>query len=175
MNDQFSDGTPAVPVFDTHGRRLDQFAYPERVAKPEDTPADQIPHLLAHDSLGIVFSKFTDGRGFSLAARLKEFGYAGELHAMGEINQELMFLLSRVGFTHFHLPHDTQTLSPSVIRPFAAFYQGAADGSVPAWQMTEKRTEKQEAEQLDEQREEQTTEVRTRYRPAATVAHGAFA
>jgi len=133
MVDQLSPVIPPAFVFDVNGHQLRHFSYPTHVAKPEETAAHQVAGLLNHTSLGIVFSKFTDGRGFSLAARIRESGYEGELHAMGEVNQELMFLLSRVGFTHFHLPHDTQTLAPEVVQPFSAFYQGAQDGSLPAW------------------------------------------
>jgi len=134
MSAQLSSDAPVISVFNVNGQQLRHFSYPTHVAKPEETAAHQVAGLLNHASLGIVFSKFTDGRGFSLAARIRESGYGGELHAMGEVNQELMFLLSRVGFTHFHLPHDTQTLAPEVVQPFSAFYQGAQDGSLPVWQ-----------------------------------------
>lgn len=86
--------------------------------------------------IGIRFDKFTDGRSYSIAARLREAGYTGELHALGEINQELVFLLKRVGFTHFHIPYPgTDVLAQNMISPFAGHYQAAQDGSFASWQI----------------------------------------
>ena len=87
-------------------------------------------------SIGVRFEKFTDGRSYSIASRLREAGYAGELHALGDINQELVFLLRRAGFTHFHLP-DTgiDQLAPEVLEPFNGYYQAGSDGTRAQWQM----------------------------------------
>lgn len=87
------------------------------------------------EAIGVRFNKFTDGRSYSIASRLREIGYAGELHALGDINQELVFLLRRVGFTHFHLPEPgTTTLAPELIEPFKGYYQAGSDGSRAQWQ-----------------------------------------
>jgi uncharacterized protein (DUF934 family) len=86
-------------------------------------------------AIGIQFDKFTDGRSYSIASRLREIGYTGELHALGDINQELVFLLRRVGFTHFHLPDPgTPTLAPEIFEPFNGYYQAGSDGSRAQWQ-----------------------------------------
>ena len=86
-------------------------------------------------ALGIRFEKFTDGRSYSIAARLREAGFTGELHAMGDINQEVIFILKRVGFTHFHIPDPgTPTLTNNIIKPFQGHYQAAQDGSTAPWQ-----------------------------------------
>ena len=72
--------------------------------------------------------KFTDGRAFSVASRLREAGYTGELHASGDITQDVFYLLRRVGFSHFHLVlQPGETLDPAVLRPFGAWYQTALD------------------------------------------------
>ena len=76
--------------------------------------------------MGIKFSKFADGRAYSIAARLREAGFQGELHAVGDINQELLFLLKRVGFTHAHIPDPGVThLATSIVTPFAGHYRQA--------------------------------------------------
>lgn len=86
-------------------------------------------------ALGIRFEKFTDGRSYSIAARLREAGFNGELHALGDINQEIVFILKRVGFTHFHIPDPgTHVLAGTILRPFAGHYQAAQDGSLAPWQ-----------------------------------------
>jgi len=86
-------------------------------------------------AIGIRFDKFTDGRSYSIASRLREIGYSGELHALGDINQELVFLLRRVGFTHFHLPDPgTHALAPEILEPFSGFYQAGSDGTRAQWQ-----------------------------------------
>lgn len=90
---------------------------------------------IAPTAIGIRFDKFTDGRSYSIASRLREIGYSGELHALGDINQELVFLLRRVGFTHFHLPDPgTPTLAPEILEPFSGFYQAGSDGTRAQWQ-----------------------------------------
>ena len=86
-------------------------------------------------ALGIRFPKFTDGRGFSVAARLREAGYEGELHALGAISQDLVFQLRRVGFTHFHLENPgVERIERHVLEPFSGYYQAGADGSRAFWQ-----------------------------------------
>ena len=71
---------------------------------------------------------FTDGRAFSVAARLREAGYTGELHASGDITQDVLYLLRRVGFSHMHLPlKPGETLDPALLSPFGAYYQTAHD------------------------------------------------
>lgn len=87
-------------------------------------------------AIGVRFDKFTDGRSYSIASRLREIGYAGELHALGDINQELVFLLRRVGFTHFHLPDPGAFhLAPEILEPFNGYYQAGSDGTRAQWQL----------------------------------------
>jgi uncharacterized protein (DUF934 family) len=87
------------------------------------------------NAIGIRFEKFTDGRSYSIASRLREIGYTGELHALGDINQELVFLLRRVGFTHFHIPDPgTEALAPTILEPFDGYYQAGTDGTKAEWQ-----------------------------------------
>lgn len=67
------------------------------------------PAALANDlpRLGLVavqFPAFTDGRGYSTARLLRtRLGYAGELRAIGDIQRDQLFYLSRVGFNAFAL------------------------------------------------------------------------
>lgn len=129
-----------IRVFDTEGKVTDHYCLPERELSVQDfygsitgqfeqRPREKMLPLLDHASLAIRFDKFTDGRPYTLAHRLRELGYAGELHAVGDINQELVHHLRRVGFTHFHLPQlgsTTQGLDHAVLNPFGGHYQRTA-------------------------------------------------
>lgn len=137
----------SISVFDLSGHQILELKQPTIIIEPAALIADknglsitekiQTIHanVIPEDIIGIKFDKFADGRSYSIAARLREAGYRGPLHAMGDINQELVFLLRRVGFTHFHLPDfGTSTLPFHILEPFAGYYQGAQDGSQAPWQ-----------------------------------------
>ncbi len=133
-----------VELFDVHGARVHDVAAATVLIEPETFLIDgaqgplnkKISDWLTLNSsvsaIAIKFSKFTDGRACSLAARLREAGYTGALHAVGDITQDLIFLLRRVGFTHFDLSgQGVHQVSAEVVRPFGGHYQGAQDGSLP--------------------------------------------
>ena len=138
--------TPVV-VFDMSGLRVPEPLTPTEIIEPESLLGTDSALALsaqvqqfaeAHRGtagVGIKFSKFADGRAYSIAARLREAGFQGELHAVGDINQELLFLLKRVGFTHAHIPDPGVThLATSIVTPFAGHYQAGLDGSKAPWQ-----------------------------------------
>ena len=146
MNTTHTNDIPCV--FDLTGQRL---AYTTTLALVLDTDAifnrseagtvtTYLRRVLSEQdtqptAIGVWFDKFTDGRSYSIASRLREIGYIGELHALGDINQELVFLLRRVGFTHFHLPDPgTPELAPEILEPFNGYYQAGSDGSRAQWQ-----------------------------------------
>jgi len=61
---------------------------------------------LAH--IGVIvlaFPKFTDGRSYSTARRLREGGYVGELRATGDVLVDQLPLMVRSGFDSFELSH----------------------------------------------------------------------
>lgn len=83
--------------------------------------------------IAVDFHKFTDGRGYTLAHRLrKQYGYRGELRAMGDILQDQLFYLQRVGFDSFALRAD-QDLSRALtaFETFSVKYQAASDVDSP--------------------------------------------
>lgn len=138
---------PVVVVFDREGEPVDTFREPDVLIEPErflsdggdlSTARKISAWLAAHGAVPAVaihFPKFSDGRGFSVAARLREGGYQGELHAVGAISQDLIFHLRRVGFTHFHLENPgVGRIDRSVFEPFSGYYQAAPDGSRAYWQ-----------------------------------------
>lgn len=67
------------------------------------------PHGIAF--IAIVFPVYTDGRGFSLAQRLRhEYGWHGEMRAVGDVLIDTVHYLARCGFNCFVLKegHDPQ-------------------------------------------------------------------
>ena len=101
------------------------------------SPADDLNAVAAEFAawplIAIDFPKFTDGRGYSIAWRLRNHHqYSGELRAIGNVLVDQLFFMLRVGF-------DTLALDPKVssetalnhLTPFPDSYQGSTDNPVP--------------------------------------------
>jgi len=65
-------------------------------------PADDVnalaPHLDRLRLVRVAFPKFADGRGFTLARRLRAMGYAGRLRAAGHVLPDQYAMARRSGF-----------------------------------------------------------------------------
>jgi len=71
---------------------------------PQEDPALIADSLDALALVAVHFPQFTDGRGYSTARLLRErYGWKGELRAIGDIQRDQLFYLSRVGFDAFEL------------------------------------------------------------------------
>ncbi len=82
----------------------------------------------------IVFEAFRDGRGFSLAAALRERGWAGRLIAAGDTLPDQARHLKRAGFDAVELaPGSDPGAWRRMLDAFTTVYQPAADAAVPAW------------------------------------------
>ena len=69
------------------------------------TDADEIVGLLGLVSaIRIPFPSFTDGRGFSLAKRLRQLGFEGLLRANGHVLADQYPLALRCGFDEVEMP-----------------------------------------------------------------------
>ena len=54
--------------------------------------------------IGVNFSQFGDGRGYSIARLLRErYGYKGELRAIGEVARDHLYFMANCGFDSFLL------------------------------------------------------------------------
>ncbi len=75
--------------------------HPHDGAEPEalapDTPLDDLAAYLDRDLIALDFPAMTDGRGFSLARRLRELGYQGRLRAVGKLIADQYAMARRVG------------------------------------------------------------------------------
>lgn len=101
---------------------------------PTDDAATLAPHLASVPLIAVQFSKFADGRGYSIAHLLRRLGYAGDLRAIGELLVDQLFMLKRVGFTSFALRDDPSIeAARAALARYSDVYQTAADGALPAF------------------------------------------
>ncbi len=90
--------------------------------------------LLANDLdqlaiIAIQFSAFRDGRGYSLARILrKDYGYQGELRAVGNVLRDQVAFMERVGFNSFEID-DKQDAADALnaFEEISVKYQTSAD------------------------------------------------
>lgn len=126
--------SPLIKVFNRQGYIAVSYTKPEFTIDPENFygsvnktyTADgrtKLRAFLPSSALAVWFAKVTEGRPYSLALRLRELGYVGELHAVGAVNREVMHFLIRVGFTHFHLADQSQVIPKKIVSPFSFSYQ----------------------------------------------------
>jgi uncharacterized protein (DUF934 family) len=85
--------------------------------------------------IALQFPTFTDGRALSQAVVLrKRLGYRGELRAVGDVIQDLVFWLGRCGFDSI-VPRKDQNLEAcrAALDELQVAYQAAADEHTPVW------------------------------------------
>lgn len=103
---------------------------------PSRNHREQLAQTMGEREVNIRFDKPTDGRGFTLAARIRERGVPIRLHAVGSIHPDLFYFLRRSGFDVAHVagrdPISLEVLvrnqAAQLLMPFGAHYQTAADG-----------------------------------------------
>lgn len=90
--------------------------------------------------IAVDFHKFTDGRGYTLAYRLRtQYGYRGELRAMGDIQQDQLFYLQRAGFDSFVVRADKDPQQALAgFDTFSVTYQPSADVATPLFRRVER-------------------------------------
>ncbi|MDO8881822.1 MAG: DUF934 domain-containing protein [Pseudotabrizicola sp.] len=88
-----------------------------------DDPAAVQPHLDGLHLIRISFPAFSDGRAFTVARRLRMFGYAGELRATGPVIADQYAMARRVGFDSVEIPDDLAARQPADQWVFRADWQ----------------------------------------------------
>ena len=95
------------------------------------------PATAALQLVALEFPKAADGRAYTIAAILRtQFGFRGELRAIGDVQIDQLYFMRRVGFDSAQLParwtHET-TLPAirSALGRFSERYQAASDEPVP--------------------------------------------
>lgn len=65
---------------------------------PSDADPERLPDLLHAPMVRIAFPNVGDGRGFTLAARLRRLGFRGRLRAAGHVIADQYAMARRTGF-----------------------------------------------------------------------------
>ena len=100
-------------------------------------PADDVAELAGDlGAIGVVaveFPVFSDGRGFSIARRLRErYGYTGEIRAVGSVTRDRLHFMRRCGIDAFEFDagDDAATLAAAraAFAEISVAAQPAADG-----------------------------------------------
>lgn len=97
----------------------------------DDITAD-LPHLRL---VALNFPKYSDGRAFSTATLLREkYGYQGELRAVGNVLNDQIPLMRRVGFDSFAVSHapTRAALVAGKLAEVTLYYQPAVRTEAPA-------------------------------------------
>jgi uncharacterized protein (DUF934 family) len=61
----------------------------------------------------VAFPAFNDGRAFTVARRLRELGYTGQLLALGPVIADQYAMLRRVGFDGAEIPDEIAARQPA--------------------------------------------------------------
>jgi uncharacterized protein (DUF934 family) len=77
-----------------------------------DDPARLSNRLAEIAMIRITFPAFSDGRGFTLARRLRVMGYAGRLRAQGHVIADQYAMARRCGFDEVEISADLAARQP---------------------------------------------------------------
>lgn len=96
------------------------------VTFPNDRePEALLPWLERLEMIRVEFPAMGDGRGFSIARRLRELGYGGRLRAAGPLIADQFRAARSVGFDEVEIPESLAARQPeaSWLRPTRRTYQ----------------------------------------------------
>jgi uncharacterized protein (DUF934 family) len=88
-----------------------------------DDPTLLEGHLERLSLIRVAFPAFNDGRAFTIARRLREMGYKGQLLAKGPVLADQYAMLRRVGFDGAEIPEDVAARQPADQWQFRADWQ----------------------------------------------------
>jgi uncharacterized protein (DUF934 family) len=102
-----------------------------------DAETDDLARLSV---IALVFPKFTDGRAYSTARRLRESGYVGEIRATGDVLLDQMPLMLRAGFSTFEIASSAtiRALEAAPLPAVSHVYQTGAEVADQAWRSRRK-------------------------------------
>ena len=79
---------------------------------PPDVDPTQLKEFLAAPMIRVAFPSFADGRGFTLAARLRRLGYTGRLRAAGHVIADQYAMARRAGFDEVEISEELAERQP---------------------------------------------------------------
>ncbi|MEJ6398630.1 DUF934 domain-containing protein [Yoonia sp. 208BN28-4] len=85
---------------------------PQGVDLPSDTDTAALAGLLNVAMIRVDFPSFADGRGFTLATRLRGLGYKGRLRAKGHVIADQYAMARRSGFDEVEISDDLASRQP---------------------------------------------------------------
>jgi uncharacterized protein (DUF934 family) len=88
-----------------------------------DDPIALQPHFGNIGLIRIAFPAFNDGRGFTLARRLRVLGYTGRLRAHGHVIADQYTMARRSGFDEVEISDDLANRQPAAQWHFRADWQ----------------------------------------------------
>ena len=150
IDDPFADATgqETIPASGPVLVDFEQWQAHRELLLQRDAPvgvklrSDQTPELIAADlsSLAMValeFPVFRDGRAYSYARLLREqYGFSGEIRAVGDVLLEQLHFMERTGFDAFELESDDPLGDLQIASAdFDVWYQPAADNRLAAIQL----------------------------------------
>ncbi len=102
---------------------------------PEHSGRELADAFDALDMIVVDFPKFTDGRGYTIARRLREqLGWRKALRAQGDVLPDQVFFMQRCGFDVLALRADKSLeTAQRALSAFSVSYQGAADDPRPLY------------------------------------------
>ena len=109
--DDWAEGRVLPFDFFWSGQELPEEALAVEFPNDRD-PQDLEPWLDRLALIRVAFPAMTDGRGFSIAARLRAMGYAGRLRAAGPLVADQYRAARRVGFDEVELPESVAERQP---------------------------------------------------------------
>jgi uncharacterized protein (DUF934 family) len=77
-----------------------------------DADLSQLPPLERVGMIRIAFPSFSDGRGFTLARRLRDLGYLGRLRARGHVIADQYAMARRSGFDEVEISDELARRQP---------------------------------------------------------------
>lgn len=78
-----------------------------------DAAEAALPYLAQVALIRVAFPAFNDGRGFTLARRLRALGFTGRLRAAGHVIADQYAMARRVGFDEVEIPDDLAARQPA--------------------------------------------------------------
>ena len=81
---------------------------------PNNTaPQDLVPYFGRLGMISVDFPSFSDGRGFSIAASLRDLGFGGRLRAEGPVIADQFGYLLASGYDEINVPDDVAIRQPA--------------------------------------------------------------
>lgn len=102
--------------------------------EPGDDARKLLPLLHQFELIEVAFPAYTDGRGYSAARILREYGYTGELRAVGDVLIDQISHYGRCGFDAFApVKPMTRETAAKALATWPEVYQRTVDGRAPIW------------------------------------------